>query len=131
MHTSRLATGFSINTKCVSFEKCLSGSRSASSAKLFEVRTSAVRFGIEVARLACMLLTRFRARSRVCRRGEKGKFERAVISLSVKSIASWSCSPHELRSFPRNPQGWRDPIANLCNAQVFNGWYSVACVSPI
>jgi len=37
-----------------------------------------------------MLLTRLRARRRVCRRGERGKLERVLMSLSVKSIASWS-----------------------------------------
>ena len=35
--------------------------------------------------------TRFRARRRVRKRGEKGKLEIEEMSLSVKSIASWSC----------------------------------------
>ena len=89
--TSRRVTGFSSNDRCVSFVKPLRPSRSASSAKLFEVRTRVVRFGIEVARLAWMLLTRLRASRRVCNRGESGKFERMVTSLSVRSMASWSC----------------------------------------
>lgn len=66
------------------------GSRSASSATLFDVRTRVVRFGIELARLACMLVTRLRASRRVCNRGESGKLDMEAISLSVKSIASWS-----------------------------------------
>ncbi len=88
--TSFLVTGFSSRLKCVSRWKFRSGSRSASSAKLFDVRTRVVRFGIEVARLGCMVLMRLRARSRVCRRWERGKLEREAMSLSVKSMASWS-----------------------------------------
>lgn len=38
-----------------------------------------------------MLLTLLRARRRECKRGESGKLAMAVMSLSVKSIASWSC----------------------------------------
>lgn len=38
-----------------------------------------------------MLFARLRARSRVLSLGESGKFASALISLSVKSIASWSC----------------------------------------
>jgi hypothetical protein len=38
-----------------------------------------------------MLFTRLRARRRVRSLGESGKLARAVISLSVKSIASCSC----------------------------------------
>ena len=51
-----------------------------------------VRFGNEFARVGCMLLTLFRARRSVRNRGERGKLERAVMSLSVKSMASWSYS---------------------------------------
>ena len=67
-----------------------SGSRSASSAKLLEVRIKVVRLGSEVTSVDCMLLSLLRARRRVRSRGEKGKLERAVMSLSVKSMASWS-----------------------------------------
>lgn len=74
----------------MSLVNLLKTSRSASSAKLFWVRIKAVRFGIEFASVGCMLLTRLRARRRVCRRGERGKLERVLMSLSVKSIASWS-----------------------------------------
>lgn len=70
--------------------KCRSASRSASSAKLLEVRTRVVRLGIEDASVGWMLLTLLRARRRVCSRGDRGKLERIVISLSVKSMASWS-----------------------------------------
>ena len=81
-------TGFSNNDRCVSLVKCLSVSRSASSAKLFEVRIRAVRLGIEFASVDWRLLTLLRARRRVCNRGERGKFASEVISLSVKSMAS-------------------------------------------
>jgi hypothetical protein len=90
--TSRLVTGFSISTRWVSFAKALSGSRSASSAKLFDVRTRVVRLGIDLASAGWMLVTRLRASRRVRRRGESGKLESCVMSLSVKSMASWSCS---------------------------------------
>ena len=39
-----------------------------------------------------MLLTRFLASRSVCSRGERGKLDMAIMSLSVKSIASWSYS---------------------------------------
>ncbi len=51
-----------------------------------------VRFGSDLASVGCMLLTLFRASRSVCSRGERGKLERAVMSLSVKSMASWSYS---------------------------------------
>ena len=91
-HTSLRVTGFSSRVRCVSRGKLRKGSKSASSARLFEVRTRVVRFGIELARVLCMLLTRLRARRSVCNRGESGKLEMAVMSLSVKSIDSWSYS---------------------------------------
>ena len=49
-----------------------------------------VRFGREDARVGCMVVILLRARRRVRRRGERGKLARAVMSLSVKSMASWS-----------------------------------------
>ena len=75
----------------MSLGKVLSASRSASSAKLLDVRISVVRFGSEFASVDCMLLRRFRASRRVRKRGESGKLDKAVMSLSVKSMASWSC----------------------------------------
>lgn len=86
--TSRLVTGFSSRERCVSLGKFRSGSRSASSAKLLDVRIKEVRFGNEFASVDCMLLSLLRARRRVRSRGESGKLERAVMSLSVKSMAS-------------------------------------------
>ena len=83
-------TGLSSNERCVSREKFRSGSRSASSAKLLEVRVKVVKFGREVASVDWMLLSLLRARRRVRSRGERGKLERAMMSLSVKSMASWS-----------------------------------------
>ena len=86
--TSLRVTGFSSNDKCVSFVKFLSTSKSASSAKLFEVSIKTRRLGIALGRVDWMLLMRFRARRSVRNRGVSGKFERVLISLSVKSIAS-------------------------------------------
>lgn len=88
--TSRRVTGFSSKDRCVSLVKFLSTSRSASSAKLFEVRIKVLRLGIEFGRVGWMLFTRFRARRSVWSLGESGKFPSTLISLSVKSIASWS-----------------------------------------
>lgn len=51
-----------------------------------------VRFGNEFASVGWMLLTLFRASRSMRNRGERGKLERAVMSLSVKSMASWSYS---------------------------------------
>ena len=76
----------------MSLEKFRSASRSASSAKLLEVRIKVVRFGSEFESVGWMLLTLLRASRSVCSRGESGKLERAVMSLSVKSMASWSYS---------------------------------------
>ena len=89
--TSRLVTGFSSNDRCVSRGRFLSASRSASSARLLAVRIRVVKWGTEAASVDWMLLIRLRASRRVCRRGDKGKLARAVMSLSVKSMASWSC----------------------------------------
>lgn len=55
---------------------------------LFDVSTRVVRLGIDCAREGCMLEIRFRASSKVRNRGDRGKFPRACISLSVKSMAS-------------------------------------------
>ena len=83
-------TGFSSKDRCVSRWNFPSISKSASSARLFEVRIKVVRFGIEFGSAECMLLTRFLASSNVWSLGDSGKFDSVVISLSVKSIASWS-----------------------------------------
>jgi hypothetical protein len=86
--TSFRVTGFSIRTRCVSLGSVPRASRSASSAKLFDVRTSVVRFGIDCAMVGWIWATRLRARRSVERRGERGKLPRSWMSLSVKSIAS-------------------------------------------
>ena len=94
----------------MSLGKFLSGSKSASSAKLLEVRIREVRFGNEFASVGCMLLTLFRASRSVRNRGERGKLERAVMSLSVKSMASWSysdCSATDVSVQFRTWQGKR------------------------
>ena len=91
MHTSFLVTGFSNKLRCVRRGNLPSTSRSASSAKLLDVSIRVVRFGRLFGTRGSIVLIRFLARRRVCSRGERGKLERAVMSLSVKSIASWSC----------------------------------------
>lgn len=88
MLTSFRVTGFSSRERCVSLANFWRTSKSASSAKRFAVRTKVVRLGIELAMVGCMLLSLLRARSKVRSRGERGKLERVVRSLSVKSIAS-------------------------------------------
>ena len=81
-------TGFSSNERCVSSGNFASTSKSASSAKLFEVRIRVVRFGIAFSSVDCRLLTRFLANKSVRSLGDRGKFEREVMLLSVKSMAS-------------------------------------------
>ncbi len=88
--TSFPATGFSTSDRCVNFENPRSASRSASSAIWFCVRTRVARFGIERATVGAKLVTRLRASSSVRSRGLSGKFAMTVMSLSVKSMASWS-----------------------------------------
>lgn len=90
-HTSFLATGFSINTKCVKLPNVPNVSKSANSLNSFAVKTKVVRYGILFAREGCMLEIRFLARRRVRRRGESGKLPRIWMSLSVRSIASCGC----------------------------------------
>lgn len=95
--TSFLVTGFSIKVKCVNLGKFPNESKSANSATLFAVRTSVVRFGSDEASVGWICLMRLRARSSVWRRGNSGKFANDEISLSVKSIASWSCNRQHRR----------------------------------
>ena len=85
-------TGFSIKLRWVSRGKVPNTSRSASSAKLFEVRTNVVRPGSEFARVGWILEMRLRARRRFRNLGERGKFPRVWMSLSVKSIQSHGCN---------------------------------------
>jgi hypothetical protein len=90
--TSLFATGFPNNDR---YTKCLnpaSGSRSDSCAMRFRVRTSVVRLGITFERLAWIFWIRFWARKRVRNRGKSGKFPKCAMSLSVKSMASFSYS---------------------------------------
>ena len=83
-------TGFSNKLRCVRRGNFPSTSRSASSAKLLDVTIRVVRLGRLLGTRGSMVLIRFLATRSVCRRVERGKFDRAVMSLSVKSIASWS-----------------------------------------
>ena len=89
--TSFLVTGFSDKLRCVSRRKFLRGSRSASSAKLLDVRMRVSRLGMEFGIVNCIELTLFLARRRTRNRGDRGKLAREAMSLSVKSMASdWS-----------------------------------------
>lgn len=90
IRTSFLVTGFPTNDRYVSFLKPARGSKSVSWASLFFVSTSVVRFGRLALRFACMVVMRFCARNRVRRRGVRGKFPSIAMSLSVKSMASFS-----------------------------------------
>lgn len=90
IHTSLLVTGFSNKLRCVSRGNFPSTSKSASSARLLDVSIRVVRLGRLFATRGSIVLIRFLANRSVCSRGERGKFDRAVMSLSVKSIASWS-----------------------------------------
>ena len=95
--TSFPATGFSDRLTCFNLVKFCSGSRSASSAILFCVRTSVLRFGIRSAIEGWIVVIRFRASRRLCSRGESGKLPRTEMSLSVKSMHSWSLlTPYRL-----------------------------------
>ena len=127
--TSFLVTGFSNNDRCVSRKNFPSTSKSASSAKLFDVRTRVARFGIEFGSVDCMELTRFLANNNVCSLGDSGKFPKRVTSLSVKSIASWSYTiPAQPRSFfSRRTSIEEVGKTNPGNAQIFNRGYFVAC----
>ena len=83
-----------------------------------------------------MLLTRFLASRSVCSRGERGKLDMAIMSLSVKSIASWSYSAPaqplclsilRVPGEKKGEQGRSGSKAYLCSAQVLNSGYFMAC----
>ena len=139
-------TGFSNKLRCVSRWNCLNASRSASSAKLLAVRIKVSSCGIELCKDACIVLTRFRARRSVRRRGERGKLVRTEMSLSVKSIAScWSYrvlfseyGPFSMRCFEaeqilgRMLGSGRSPVSigistYFCNTEILNLGDLVAC----
>lgn len=90
IHTSLLVTGLSTNDKNVNFLNPLSTSRSASSATLFRVRTRVLNAGTFLTTFASILFIRFLAHNKVCSLGLCGKLVRTVMSLSVKSMHSWS-----------------------------------------
>lgn len=89
MLTSFFVTGLSRSTRCSSRVNEPSGSRSASSFKLFDSNWRLVRLGIELTSVGCIEAMRLRARSSVCIRGESGKLLRTWMSLSTRSMASW------------------------------------------
>lgn len=74
--TSFFVTGLSSRIKCVNRGRLCSGSKSANSVTLFDVRTNVVRLGTEEDNVGWICLIRFRASRRVWRRGKKGKFPR-------------------------------------------------------
>jgi len=100
---------------------------------LFDVSIKVVRFGNELASVGCRLLTRFLASRSVRNRGENGKLESAVISLSVKSMASWSYAPllSHVRSQYESIKGGMDWPIYLRNTQILDGGNFVACVSRL
>lgn len=136
--TSLLHIGLPINTRCVNLGRLPSGSMSASSARRLPSSCSVVRLGMTSRRLGAIETMRFRARRSVFSRGERGKLCSWVMSLSVKSMASWSytcssvvlfCSSHialDIRIFAAGwyKQGSRQ--AYLRNSQVLNGGYLMA-----
>jgi hypothetical protein len=137
LHTSLLVTGLSISTKWVSLGNVDNTSRSASSAMLFDASTKVARLGIDCTRVGCMLEIRFRARRRLCNRGEKGKFPRTCISLSVKSMASSgymmssqvsNCTQMCERIRVRGVVTVKPESTHAGNAQVLNCWYFVSCI---
>lgn len=103
--TSLRVTGLSSTLRCVNRPSRRNGSRSASSAMLFCVRTRFVRLGVDRASAGAMCATRLRASSSVRSRGEKGILEMETMSLSVKSIASWSWTHRSRQSPARSSVG--------------------------
>lgn len=81
-------TGLSRRERCVRRVNRASGSRSASSERLLAASARTVRLGRVAARVGWMVDIRLRASKRVLRRSLKGKFPKAWMSLSVKSMAS-------------------------------------------
>jgi hypothetical protein len=85
------ATGLPISVRYTRLLNPASGSRSASSAIRFLLRTRVRRLGMLDDRFGWMFEMRFCARNNVRRRGCSGKLPSCAISLSVRSMASLSC----------------------------------------
>jgi hypothetical protein len=134
MLTSFLVTGFSNSTKCVNFVRFRNGSRSANSAILFAVRTSVVKPGIEFARLGWICRTRFLARRSMRSRGKNGKLPSEEMSLSVKSIASWSwgrlCQNLIFLNWTLRMREEVEKDKYLRNTQIFNSGNLVPYTTP-
>lgn len=107
-HTSFLVTGFSMRTKCVNLWNELNTSKSANSVKLLAVKTRVVRLGREFASEGWILEIRLRASNRVCNRGDRGKFPKSWMSLSVKSMAS--CGYYIYTSTSAFPGDWEKDL---------------------
>jgi hypothetical protein len=90
MRTSLFVTGLSTNDTNVNFLNPLSTSKSASSATLFWLKTRVFSAGTLLTTLASMRCILFLAHSNVCSLGLCGKLVRTEMSLSVKSMHSWS-----------------------------------------
>lgn len=90
VHTSLFVTGLSTNDTKVNFLNPLSTSKSASSATLFWVKTRVLSAGTLLTTFASMRWILFLAHSSVWSLGLWGKFVRTEMSLSVKSMHSWS-----------------------------------------
>jgi hypothetical protein len=64
-----------------------------------------VRLGREFASEGWMLEMRLRASNKVCNRGDRGKFPKSWMSLSVKSMASCGyCIDTLTSAYPRNSE---------------------------
>ena len=76
----------------MSFLHVRSGARSERSEKLFSDRTRVWSFGKLLPSVGAMWDMRFRAQYRLVKRGKRGKLERDVMALSVRSRASLCCA---------------------------------------
>ena len=128
--TSFLVTGFSNKTRCVSRRNVASTSKSANSAKLFAVKTSVVRLGMEFASDGWMPEILLRASNKVRNRADRGKLPSSWISLSVKSIASWGYCPFHQHNCPKNHSRIKESAEQgtyASNTQVLNRGDFMSC----
>ena len=94
---------------------------------LFWVSTRVCRFGRLLARPGARLAMRLRAHSSVCRRGDSGKLARLVMTLSVKSMASWSYSRRRASASSSIPhaeaegRAGEESVAHLGDTQILDG----------
>ena len=126
--TSLAQTGFSCSTRCVNLVSPPNASKSASSASRLPVSTNVLRFGIVRPSVGANAATRFRASRSVRSRGERGKLVRCEMSLSVRSIASWSFFDFTVSARPSSEVTERK--THLCDTQVLDCGDLMACRNP-